>query len=435
MPATKKKGKSAEKVKIKSKTPTKKATKVTKSSKVYNFDSYDYPVMNVQTKKVMCKWIEFSSSKIKNLEEESRLLKNAYSAIHKHCGTGGPGKYVAMFTSGTINANCAIIKMVTEAYQTNIEKKPHVVTTQLENYNTLRWLQDLEDNDYITVTYVRPTINGLITTKSVKEALTANTCLVSIIYADNIIGTYSNIPEIAYVVSKYQTPEGFKIPFHVDMGFLFSKYKISLDAKKNKDIDSMTISFDYLGGPKGIGMLLVKRTLVDGFGLNIKILEENNDNRSISTIAGSVEAIKHNFIDRSNKNSHLLRLKIRFIKNIKKKFQLLNYIDFLDEDHTTLRFNKGKKNKRRIVLLGALKFEEKILPNIITLLILGEDNSTTIEDKLYKHGILVSSVSKEEIPYLDLPDFLKEKIIRISYTDNCTESDIDFLTKKLNIIL
>jgi cysteine sulfinate desulfinase/cysteine desulfurase-like protein len=327
-----------------------------------------------------------------------------------------------------------MIKMITEAYQLNIGKKPHVVTSQLENYNTLQYIRNLENNNYITATFITPTVNGVITAKSVKDSLTANTCLVSIIYADNIIGVYSNIPEIARIVSKYKNAEDFKIPFHTDMGFLFSKYKINLKEIKNKSIDAITISFDCVGGPKGIGMLLIKKTLVDGFGLNII----KNNNINIAMIAGGINSLKYNFANRLKKNKHLLRLKVRFIKNIKRNFTLIDFIDFIDTDpinfSTKLKKIKNKKKdkkSRKIILLGALNFEEKILPNMITILI---PNMKTEKKKIYDYGILALSVLKEEIMYLNIADHLKNKIIRISYADNCTNSDIDFLTKKLNII-
>lgn len=418
-----------------------------KNKKTIYFDNNGTTLICLPAKRVATKWLECynASSDAKVSNSAKRLLNKSKEYMHKHCGTGGDDNYVVLFTSGATESNCTIIRMIIEAYHRNMFEIPHVVTSEIEHHSILACLEGLEENKRVHVTYLKPTIYGVITPESVKNAINSNknTCLVTIMYANNEIGSCNNISEIAKVTHEASSDK-FRIPFHTDAVQIFGKYQIKVigeDKKGLNDIDALSMSFHKLYGPKGVGLLLIKKNIVDGFGLNALINGSQQyglrgGTEDIPGIAGSIEALKHTFTGRTKKNKDLLRLKKLMLDLLAKKYKISDYKDYLD-DSEFFKKNSSNRDKIELILLGPPNHERKVMPNTILLAIAKNHGkpfcNIRFKNKLSRENIVVSTSStcltkqktaSHVMDAIQAPPIIKNGVIRISLGDYNTEAEV-----------
>jgi len=124
----------------------------------------------------------------------------------------------------------------------------HIVTSSIEHISVLNIMKALEKAGF-EITYIQPTNDGFVDLDKLEKALRQDTVLVSIMYANNEIGTIQPIDDIGELLEKKD------IYFHVDA--VAAAGKIPIDVQRSK-IDLMSVSANDLYGPKGVGALYVK---------------------------------------------------------------------------------------------------------------------------------------------------------------------------------
>ena len=152
-----------------------------------------------------------------------------------------------IFTSGSTESNNFVLKGYALA---NIKKGKHIIISCVEHSSIMNTAKFLEENDF-EVTYLPVNHDGIVDIDTLKEKIRKDTVLISIMWANNELGSINDIKSI----SDYCHTKG--IAFHTDATQFAGKGKI--DLKKFDSIDFLSISAHKFYGPKGIGMVFVRK--------------------------------------------------------------------------------------------------------------------------------------------------------------------------------
>jgi cysteine desulfurase len=162
------------------------------------------------------------------------------------------------FTSGGTESDNWAIKGVARAWR---ERKNHLITTPIEHHAVLEACEALREMGW-EITFVPVDSTGLVDPADVRRAITPCTGLISVMHANNEVGTIEPIAEIGAIAREHG------IPFHTDAVQTVGRVPVDIEAL---NADLLTISAHKLYGPKGVGALIVRRgtpirPLLDGGG-------------------------------------------------------------------------------------------------------------------------------------------------------------------------
>lgn len=213
-----------------------------------------------------------------------------------------------IFTSGGTESNNLAIKGLSLAHR---EKGNHIITNQIEHPSILTTCKYLESQGF-EVTYLPVDHYGLIDCKELKKAINNKTILISIMHANNEVGTIQPINEIGDIARSKD------VLFHTDAVQSFGKIPINVNESK---IDLLTLSAHKSNGPKGIGLLYVRE------GIKLTPLlhggEQEGGRRAgtenVPNIVGLGKLVELLKQDMDRRNQLLTRLRDRLFEGIKDK--------------------------------------------------------------------------------------------------------------------
>ncbi|MDD1681084.1 MAG: cysteine desulfurase NifS [Methanoregula sp.] len=209
------------------------------------------------------------------------------------------------FTSGGSESDNWAIKGIAWA---NRKKGNHIITSKIEHHAILHSCQYLEHEGF-TVTYLPVDKTGLVDPADLEKAITDKTTLISIMYANNEIGTIEPIAELGAIARKHN------IPFHTDAVQAVGNIPIDVKAQ---NIDLLSLSAHKFYGPKGVGALYIRKgikihNLIHGGG------QERRHRAGTENIAGIVglgKAIELATTDIAGHNRKIQMLRDRLLKGI-----------------------------------------------------------------------------------------------------------------------
>ena len=212
------------------------------------------------------------------------------------------------FTSGGSEADNQCIR---SAAVNGLRKgKKHIISSAFEHHAVLHTLKKLEKEGF-EVTYLDVYADGLVTAKQVEEAIRPDTALVTIMYANNEVGTIQPVREIGEVCKKAG------VPFHTDA--VQAVGHIAVDVKAD-NIDMLSLSGHKFHGPKGVGALYCKR----GIPLNTFIeggAQDRNRRAGTENIGGIVSmaaALEEACAGMSENSAKLIKMRERLIDGLSK---------------------------------------------------------------------------------------------------------------------
>lgn len=233
-------------------------TKTNKKARVY----LDYCATTPVDPRVSKYMYEFMQEKFGNPSsihtsgrEVRDFIDEARDFIREYIGADEPTEVI--FTSGGTESDNLAIRGVVAGSKI---KKPHIITTVIEHKAVLTTIQELEKNGVVEATYLKVNHEGEIDIEELKKNIKYNTVLVSIMYANNEIGTIEPIREVGKYLEKLNSGRvraGFpQVYLHTDAVQAFSYLNTNV---KHLHVDLMSVSSHKICGPKGVGMLYVKK--------------------------------------------------------------------------------------------------------------------------------------------------------------------------------
>lgn len=211
------------------------------------------------------------------------------------------------FTSGGSESDNMALKGVAFA---NHDKGKHIITSKIEHPAVLDTCKELKRHGF-EITYINVDKNGIVDLKQLENSIREDTILISIMFANNEIGTIEPIKKIGEIAKKYN------IIFHTDSVQAIGNIRIDV---KELGIDLLSLSAHKFYGPKGVGALYVRDGVNFGKYLNGGHQERNKraGTENVAGIVGLGKAIKLAYDNFEDKNKYLYELRTYLINEIEK---------------------------------------------------------------------------------------------------------------------
>lgn len=333
--------------------------------------------------------------------EVNKKIEEARSFIASSIGANANEIY---FTSGGSESDNWAIREIMNARK---DKGKHMITSKIEHHAVLETCSYLEKEGF-SVTYLSVNEDGLISLEELEDAIRPDTVLVSIMAANNEIGTIEPIKEIGEICKRHN------VLFHTDAVQAYGTLDIDVN---EMNIDLLSTSAHKLHGPKGIGFLYIRK----GVMITPLICGGNQERgkRAGTTnsafIIGFAKAVELKLKDRDKNNEYILNLRNYLINRI-----------ITEIPYTRLN---GSLNDR---LPGNANFSfrfiegEGMLLRLDSLDIYASSGSACTSGSLDPSHVLLA---------IGLPHEIAHGSLRISINEENTKEEIDYVVESLKKII
>lgn len=343
-----------------------------------------------------------NASTIYDLGNHSKNAMNeARDIIADALGARGEEIY---FTAGGSESDNWALKATAEAYKS---KGNHIITSKIEHHAILHTCEWLEKQGF-EVTYVDVDENGVIKLNELKKAIRPTTILISVMFANNEIGTIQPIKEIGEIAKEHG------ILFHTDAVQAFGQVPINVD---ECHIDMLSASGHKLNGPKGIGFLYIRkgvkiRSFVHG-GAQERKRRAGTEN--IPGIVGLGVATKRAIASMQERTA--------------KEIELRDYlIDRVLKEIPYTRLNGHRTNR----LPNNANFSFQFIEGESMLIMLDMDGICGSSGSACTSGSLDPS---HVLLAIGLPHEIAHGSLRLTLSEETTKEDLDFTVDKLKEIV
>ncbi len=330
--------------------------------------------------------------------EAKEAVEEARAKIASLIGANSPNEIY--FTSGGSEADNWAIKGMCRALKK--KGKNHIITTKFEHHAVLHTCKALEKEGF-EVTYLDVYENGIVKVEDVKNAIKDTTALVTIMYANNEIGTVQPIKKIGQLCREN------KVVFHTDAVQAVANVDINVE---EQFIDMLSLTGHKFHGPKGCGALYCRRgvrpeILIDG-GAQERTRRAGTEN--VAGIVGLAKALEIALSTMEERNAKLTKMRDRLMDGL-------------------LKIERSRVNGDR----------EHRLPGNINMCFEGIEGESLLL-RLDMAGICASSGSACTSGDLDpshvllsigLPHEIAHGSMRLSFSDDNTEEDVDYILEQV----
>lgn len=342
-----------------------------------------------------------ASSIYKMGRDAQKAVEDARAAI---AGCFGAKPNEIYFTGGGSESDNWAIKST--ALRLGAKGKKHIITTAFEHHAVLHTCAALEKQGF-EVTYLPVSSDGYVTPEQVRDAIREDTALVSVMYANNEIGTIQPIAEIGKICHEK------KVLFHTDAVQAVGNVPINV---KEQNIDMMSMSGHKIHGPKGIGFLYVRSgvalpNLIDG-GDQERGKRAGTENTA--GIAGLAEAVKTATSNLPERIAHTSKIRDRIIDGLLKI--------------EGSRLNGGRENR----LKGNINVSFLGVEGESLLLLLDMNGICASSGSACTSGSLDPS---HVLLALGLPHEIAHGSLRLTISDELTEADADYIIETTDKVI
>lgn len=308
------------------------------------------------------------------------------------------------FTAGGSEGDNWALKAVAEAYA---HKGKHIITSKIEHHAVLHTCEYLEKKGF-EISYIDVDENGIIDIKKLEAAIRPDTILISVMYANNEIGTLQPVREIGAIAKKNG------VLFHTDAVQAYAQLSIDVEAE---GIDMLSASGHKFGGPKGIGFLYIKkgikiRSFVHG-GAQERARRAGTEN--VPGIVGMGAAAKHAFANLQEK--------------IEKETVLRDYlIERISKEIPYCRLN-GDAARR---LPGNVNFSFRFIEGESMLIMLDQRGVCASSGSACTSGSLDPS---HVLLAIGLPHEIAHGSLRLTLSEENTKEEMDYVVDNLKEIV
>ncbi len=302
------------------------------------------------------------------------------------------------FTSGGSEADNWAIKGVCKMLKD--KGKNHIITSKFEHHAVLHVCEKLAKEGF-EVTYLDVYDDGLVRAEDVKNAIRDNTALVTIMYANNEIGTIQPIAEIGKICREAG------VLFHTDAVQAVCNTPINVE---EECIDLLSLTAHKFHGPKGCGALYIRRgvrveTLIDG-GAQERSRRAGTEN--VAGIVGLAKAMELSISTMQERNQRLTKMRDRLIDGL------------LNIEKSRLNGSRDHRLPGNVNMCFEGIEGESLLLSLDLKGVSASSGSACTSGSLDPSHVLLS---------LGLPHEIAHGSLRLSFSDDNTEEDIDYILK------
>lgn len=308
------------------------------------------------------------------------------------------------FTGGGSESDNMAIKGIAKAYK---DKGRHIITSKIEHHAVLHSLRALEKEGY-EVTYLDVDEMGIVKLDELKKAIREDTILITIMFANNEIGTIEPIKEIGQIAKEHG------IIFHTDAVQAYTQVPIDVN---EYNIDLMSASGHKINGPKGIGYIYIRS------GLNIEPLidggaQERNrraGTENVPAIVGLKKAAELAIANMEERTEYERRLRDYLIDSVMKRIPYT-------------RVNGDRVNR----LPNNTNFCFQFIEGETLLIMLDMEGICGSSGSACTSGSLDPS---HVLKAIGLPDEIAHGSLRLTLSEETTKEDIDYVVDTLDKIV
>ncbi|PXV96012.1 cysteine desulfurase [Lachnotalea glycerini] len=308
------------------------------------------------------------------------------------------------FTNGGTESDNWAIKGIAENY---VNKGKHIITTKIEHHAVLHTCEYLEKQGY-EITYLNVDEDGLVNIEELEKSIRPDTILISIMFANNEIGTIEPIKEIGEIAKKHN------IIFHTDAVQAFGHVPIHVN---EMNIDLLSASGHKVNGPKGIGFLYIRKNIklksfIHG-GAQERQRRAGTEN--VPGIVGLGAAAKIACDNMEERAKHLIKQRDYLMEQIEKNV-----------DYIRLNGHRTKRLPNNVNFCFRFIEGESLLISLDMEGICASSGSACTSGSLDPSHVLLA---------IGLPHEIAHGSLRLTLSHNTTKEELDFVVEQLKDIV